>query len=619
MAILEPIEELKELDTDEKSKLAIKIAADFSKWDEDRSSQIATAKEIMQETYLNQPAEKHKKGLEWKSDVKLNAIYNIKRTKKAVMWREMWSNPAQMFDVRGTNQETEKMAKDQKVAIVDSLTKMNVGKVYDKAIDDLYDIGEIVVKTDWEERKKVVKRQKKDVGFVFQQVVRKFGIAGFEIGNNFEDVILPYYSNARVESVSPFMFVFDHSKWDFTRNSWEKLIKISKRFESIDDLKQNKLYNITQEIIDDLNNNKENESAENKELVDLRDSNSYGGKHSVLYAHGDFKINGKIYKNYIAEVLAGKYLIRFEENPLFICPFILCALEYDPLTKRGISPLKSILGLCKEEEKLANTAFDVQKLTANPCMYANEELFDESNTESDGNILIAPGKVIKYKSDFSGTRPEPINVSAGGISDLLGFLNNRISEVSSVSDVMFGNIESAKRTATELSLADKGSSSQASKELDIINQDLTLPMIENVAELLAMFKDGTEVLFYEDKGKKLEAKITNAIRQAQYNYYYEDRNAVLERKAKFNELYQLFTQIGQDPEMRRMIDWKETIITSVEMIGFDNSDKFFLDDTPINQLTQVIETMPEQLQQQVVGQFMGYLQQLQMQMQQGKK
>ena len=40
----------------------------------------------------------------------------------------------------------------------------------------------------WEERKKVVKRQKKDVGFIFQQVVRKFGASGFEVGNNFEDV-----------------------------------------------------------------------------------------------------------------------------------------------------------------------------------------------------------------------------------------------------------------------------------------------------------------------------------------------------------------------------------------------------------------------------------------------
>jgi hypothetical protein len=617
MHILEPIEEQKELSQEQKEKLAKTLADNFQKWDEDRNSQITVAKDIMQEVYLNQPKLAVEKDMEWKSDVKLNALYNIKRTKKAVLWREMWSNPAQMFDVRGTSEQTEELAKAQKAAIVDSLTKMNVGKAFDNGIDNLFDVGEIIFKTDWEKRSKVVKRQVKNQGFVMQNLVRLMGKVGFQVQTEqMQDVILPYYENARVESVSPFMFVFDHSKWDFKRESWEKLIKISKRFESLDDLKQNKLYDITPEMIAELNDDKENKTAENKELMELREENYYGGKYSVLYAHGDFKINGKIYKNYIAEVLAGKYLIRFEENPLFICPFILCALEYDPLTKRGISPLKSILGLCKEEEKLANTAFDVQKLTANPCMYANEELFDESNTESDGNILIAPGKVIKYKSDFSGTKPEPINVSAGGISDLLAFLNNRISEVSSVSDVMFGNIESAKRTATELSLADKGSSSQASKELDTINQDLTLPMIENVAELLAMFKDGTEVLFYEDKGKKLEAKITNAIRQAQYNYYYEDRNAVLERKAKFNELYQLFTQIGQDPEMRRMIDWKETIITAVEMIGFDNSDKFFLDDTPINQLTQVIETMPEQLQQQVVGQFMGYLQQLQMQMQQ---
>lgn len=396
------------------------------------------------------------------------------------------------------------------------------------------------------------------------------------------------------------------------------LMKISKRFESLEDLKANKIYNITEEMIVALDNGKESKTGENKEIYELSSETQYADKYSVLYAHGDFKINGKVYKNYIAEVLSGKYLIRFEENPLWVCPFILCALEYDPKTKRGISPLKSILGMCKKEEELTNTAFDVQALTANPACFVDEDLIDETNSDSDGNIRIKPGKYIKYKSGYQGEKPTPIVVNSSGISDLLAFLNNRISEVSSVSDVMFGNIESSKRTATELSLADKGSSSQASKELDIINQDLTLPMIENVAELLAMFKDGTEVLFYEDKGKKLEAKITNAIRQAQYNYYYEDRNAVLERKAKFNELYQLFTQIGQDPEMRRMIDWKETIITAVEIIGFDNSDKFFLDNTPINQLTQVIETMPEQLQQQVVGLFMGYLQQLQMQMQQGQ-
>jgi hypothetical protein len=133
-------------------------------------------------------------------------------------------------------------------------------------------------------------------------------------------------------------------------------------------LKADKNYTITQEMIDELNEKKEFQTTENKKLVDLRSDDEYGGRYSVLYAHGDFKIDGKVYKNYIAEVLAGKYLIRFEQNPLWVCPFILCALEYDPKTKRGISQLKPILDLCKKEESLVNTALDVQKLTLLPPM-----------------------------------------------------------------------------------------------------------------------------------------------------------------------------------------------------------------------------------------------------------
>ena len=92
-------------------------------------------------------------------------------------------------------------------------------------------------------------------------------------------------------------------------------------------INSNKVYDITPEMLSELDNYEEIVSAENEELVDLREKNVWGGQYSVLYAHGDFKINGKLYKNYIAEVLAGRYLIRFEENPMYINPFILCAIE----------------------------------------------------------------------------------------------------------------------------------------------------------------------------------------------------------------------------------------------------------------------------------------------------
>jgi hypothetical protein len=356
--------------------------------------------------------------------------------------------------------------------------------------------------------------------------------------------------------------------------------------------------------------------GENKELIDMRNMNNYGGQLSILYCHGDFKINGKLYKNYIAEVLAGKYLIRFEENPLFINPFIYCALEIDPLTKRGISPLKCALSLAREQERLINTAMDVQKLRANPPVWAPEGLFDENNTNKDGTVPIAPGKVLEFKNDFSGQLPTPVTLSGEGVNELISYSEQKISDLTSVSNFMYGNVTDTKRTATELSLVDKGASAQTSKELDIINQDLTIPMIENVAELLAMFKDGTDYVYTKEQGRDVEYQITNAIRQAQYEYVYEDRNAIENRKQKFDQVFSMMTGAAQNQQLFNMFDWKETYTTGFEMLGFDNPDKFFADETPADQFAQQLKQIPPELQQQAVGMLQQYLGQMTQQYQQ---
>ena len=614
----ETIENLENLSDERKSQLAKDIAGKFKLWDDDRSEQIDTARSIMDEVYLHQGKKKQDKELEWKSDVKLNALYNIKRTRKAQLWSEMWSNSEQMFDVKGTNEQTEETAKQQKAAIVDSLNKMEVQRQYDKVADDLFDIGEMIFKTDWEQRKKVVKRQRKDVGFVVMNVLRNAMGSGYTMSEKMQDVEIPYYENARVEEISPFMFVFDHSKYiQGDKKRWDSLWKIYKRFDTFENIRNNKVYNITPEIIERFENKEPQEkTAENKELVELRDKNEFGGQLAILYCHGDFKINGKLYKNYIAEVLAGEYLIRFEENPLFINPFIYCALEIDPLTKRGISPLKCALSLAKEQERLANTAMDIQKLRANPPVWAPEGLFDEDNTNKDGSVPIAPGKVLEFKNDFSGQLPTPVTLSGEGINDLINYSDQKISDLTSVSNFMYGNVTDTKRTATELSLVDKGASAQTSKELDIINQDLTIPMIENVAELLAMFKDGTDYVYTKEQGKDVEYTITNAIRQAQYEYVYEDRNAIENRKQKFDQVFSMMQAAGQNAQLFNMFDWKETYTTGFEMLGFDNPDKFFADESPADQFAQQLKQIPPELQQQAVGMLQQYLGQMTQQYQQ---
>lgn len=611
----EVVNELKELNEEQQERFAKRIADNFSKWDEDRVSQVTTAKDIMKEVYLDQNS-RNKDGKEWKSNIHLNKLHNIKKAIKAMLWREVYPNANQMFDVRGTNEQTEQQAKMQKASLVDSFNKMKIGKQYDLAVDSLLDIGEMIAKVDWVQKKKVVKRRKKDVGFILQSLIARANGAGM-LAAPMRDVEIPTYENARVETISPFMFVFDHSKFKlFDTDSWDSCIKIYKRFKTLDEIRNDKVYEFKEEWLDELHTDKEDTKIDNKDITELREDNQYGDMWSVLYAHGDFKIDGKVYKNYIAEVLAGKYLIRFEKNPMFINPFVFCALEYDPLTKRGITILKSVYDMCKEEEELTNIAFDAQKLTINPPVYAAEDMFDEDNTDKDGNIEYYPGKVITYKENISGQKqPTPVAINTSGISDLLGLLDRQISDTSSVSDVMLGNIENNKRTATELSLADKGSSSQIGKILDVFYQDFTIPIVEKVAELLAMFVDGVDFVYLQDKGKNIEYTITNEIRQAQYNYIYEDRNALHDKKAKAMELLELFTRASQDPELRSQLDLKEALIDVAETIGYDNTDKYFVENTPAQQFSEQLAQIPQEMQAQVVQMFQQQLQQLMQQQQ----
>jgi len=493
------------------------------------------------------------------------------------------------------------------MSIVDALNKMNIGRQYDEAIDNLIDVGEAILFVDWLEKKKTVKRFRGG-NFVVEKILRTFN-GGKPLQEKIE---LPYYQNARVRAIDPLMFVFDTA--NFNKNdidTFDHCQKIWKRFETLEALKEDKNYTITQDIIEELRIENDKTENENYTTSDYIDEDTKGNGYEVLLMHGDITYNGVLYKNYIAEVLAGKYLIRFEENPLYINPFILSALEFSPITKRGISMLKAPYELCKVQEDLFNTAIDMQKLHALPPQYAKETFFDETMKE----LRLKPGKVIKLKKDFSGEYPQAVTISPTALDSFVVGVGNSIDNLSSTNNNLNGTVMHSDRKATELQLADKGAKTQISKELDTINQNLTIPMIEKVAEVLAMFKDGTDYIFTKEKGKNKELRITNEIRQAQYHYTYEDRNALLEQKGKFQELFQLFQSVAQDPELRQMCNWRELITTAVELVGFDNSDKFFMPESPLTAIYQQLTQAPPEVQEQIAQQLQMVLQQMQMQQQ----
>lgn len=586
-------DKFKKLSESDREDLARKIGNWYSNFQDKRTSQIDVADTIRDFIELNQTDRNKKQGQEWKSNIKENKIYTIYDSMKATMWREIWSNEEQMFDIVGKSKKDDELAKTQKQAIVHALKEMEACKQYDKATDNWFIFGDFCFKTDWKKRTKVVKRPT-PLGMV--------------------DVALPTYDNANIEALNPMFFVWDVTTYKIGDvESWNKCIKIYKRFESLENIKNNPQYKLTKEQYDDLKSTKDNTEPTDKQTdSELKDATSYGDLKEILYLHGDFKFNDVEYKNVVAEVIERKYLIFFGENPVIINPFIWGATDIDSETKRGISPLKNILYLAMGKEEMVNEVADAAKLTLNPTYIADENSVPERYKNKD--IQLAPGKVIMFNS-LGDKLPDPITVNASGVQEMAGYLDNVISDVSSVNANLMGNITSQDRKATELNLAQQGATSRIALKLDKIYQT-NLAVIENVAELLAMFKPDSEIILVNNSGVKTEVEITSAVRQANYKYYYEDRNSLVDKRSKFNEAFAIVKEAAQNQILYNAIDWIEVFKMGIEFTGFDNPDKFFKDSNQLDQLYQILKQMPEQAQLMVAQQAQPIVQQVAMSMQQ---
>ena len=190
---IEKESKFKKLKKEARDEFAELISSLWSGYHEKRSSQIDTANRLQKLLYLNQ--EDRNKLKAWKSNIKENKIYTTWDSMKSVMWKEIWSNEEQMFDVVGTSKDTEEVADKQKQAIVYAMKKMQAGVQFDKATDFWAQYGEFIYKTDWKKKAKKVKRFDINIGLVEQEI--------------------PLGENADVEAINPMFFNFDVTKYRY--------------------------------------------------------------------------------------------------------------------------------------------------------------------------------------------------------------------------------------------------------------------------------------------------------------------------------------------------------------------------------------------------------------------
>ena len=266
-----------------------------------------------------------------------------------------------------------------------------------------------------------------------------------------------------------------------------------------------------------------------------------------------------------------------------------------------MSPLYAIYDIAHIQEEMVEKTVDLQSLTENPPVLAPAGFFGEHPDD----IELNPGKIIEYDpSIYSKDSLHQFQFNIGVFENNIAFLGDLMSEISGIFPNMVGASESDRTTATEISTKVEGQLTRLKMLLDIINQNLILPTIKNIARLKSNFTFGEEQVFINNENQPENVTITDEIRQAEYRYTYADRSATSER---FNyadmvaQSIQMFVKSGLPANLEEIFMWY------MEQKGVENPERFIQNLNVIDpqvqqalmqnpQLAPIIQMMTEQVQ-----------------------
>ena len=568
--IVQKTQKVKKLSQEDKDSLAKKIVDDFTTYDNGRASQLDKANKLMAEIFFKNVAKQETdKNKQWKSTLKMCKLFMYYQILKAFIWKNTYANTNSMFDVSGENLEADNNSNKQKTMLVDCLEKMEYAKTYDKIIDRSLIYGELISFTTWRKHTEEYRRPISFFDGIKEPSKMLKILAAKSKGEQFYIDERVDYDNPYIYDVDPANFVFDTTQ----DRDWDTCPKINRTWRTPDDIINNKYFEVSKEVADNLREMVKSGTSEkdlsNQRTVFTKDEHINGTTVEMLEHWGDLTMpDGTVLKNWYAVVVGGKYLVCFEKNPFVINPFTFGAYVIDPDTKRGLSPLYSILDISGTQEDLLRRTMNLQALSENPPVLAAKNFFGKDPDD----IEVYPGKIIEYDPQlYTDAAVKPMEFNATVFASDMEYLDDLMSETSGVFPNMAGASESDRTTATEISTKVEGQLTRLKMLLDVINQYLILANVKIVAKLKANFTFGDEQVFVNNDNQPQNVIIDDSIRQADYRYTYADRSATSER---FNfvdmvaQAVQMFVKSGLQLNINEFFTW------FMEQKGVENPERF---------------------------------------------
>lgn len=484
----------------------------------------------------------------WDCHIQLPDIYELAQTLKSHLVQNLYSHPDAMFDVEGKDYETQKLANKQKAMLVSTFESMKIEDEMEKIIDSVVETGEVTLFVGWETKTRRTRRALSQKEQFEAQIKDNFIV---------EDKIV--YDNAKVKFINYEDFVFDRTE----AGNWDSCAKIYRTHQTLDEIKSNKSNNLLNtEKLEILKGVVAKNTGKNK-------MNTYEHKVELLEYWGDIELaDGTILKNKLIVVAGRSTLIRFEDNPFVINPFIHANIIECPSTGRGISPLRVALILNNISSTILNKQLDALALMMNPPYLAPKGCFK-------GEQEVRPGKIVEYDASLMTSPPIPISFDKAMQGwEFLNYFKSTIESATGIFKNMAGNLQTVERTATELNYSAGGQEARLNMILESINRKVIVPMVEKTAEIISNFKLGTESVLTKDRGKVFLLEIDDKVRNADYIYHYGDRKATFERKVRMKELFDVVQSFMKIDSVKERIDWLECFKFAMEQYGIENANNF---------------------------------------------
>ncbi|MFH0702152.1 MAG: hypothetical protein V2B14_01255 [bacterium] len=532
------------------------IAEKWDKWNDLRRSNLEINSEVEKAIYPSF------RNLSAKQNIEMPEIYEVRETYKAHLWKSWFSSLDSMFDVQGKAREDHFMAARQKASLIDVFRSINFVSKLEKGLDNWINKGEFIAFISWSTKVKQTRRK----GFFTNEENYDYGNGSDAEAYIIKDEII--YDGPDFTIVAPEAFVFDASKAD----NFDVCPKIYRSWATYDEISANKLYQnhedlaalSAQEGAAEPHSQATNPSFEEGKATK-------GDQFEILEYWGDIKLkDGSLLKNHVVTLAGRKKIIRFEPNPFIINPFIFASFLEDPVTKRGISPLCVALPLNKISTTILNLQLDALKLIINKPYLAPKGSLS-------GKINIKEGSIIEYDPALMPREPIPLEFGDALVGwEFLKFFESKIESATGIFKYMIGDAKGVQqRTATEASGIMLGQNIRLSKEIDVLNFRVKVPVVQKIAELLANFSfDSREIKVFKSNGDVDFVLVDESVRQGKYDYIIGDSSAIFERKAKLKENLEVLYEFAKHPEVSPMIKWIDVLKWTFEQLGSADPNMF---------------------------------------------